>query len=384
MPACSSSPVLDVLVRHAPGVGAPVEAAKELLAALAAVPDPRAARGVRHRIGPILAVGVCAVLAGARSFVAIAEWAADLPPGVRLRLGLGRRTASESTIRRVLQRVDPDALDATLSRWLVARASPPGHGPRVIAIDGKTVRGARTETGQVHLLAAFEVTNGVVLGQVQVDGKSNEITAFCPLLQGIEIAGALITADAMHTQRGHADYLHERGAHYLLTVKANQPNLHNALRALPWKDVPVAGQSREVGHGRAETRTLKVVAVAAGISFPNAALALRMTRRRRVGTGRWTVETIYAITDLSWHQINPAEIAEAMRRHWDIENRLHWIRDVTFAEDHSQVRTGHGPAVMATFRNFAISRHRLGGATNIAAACRHVARHPARAVQLIA
>lgn len=384
MPACSSSPVLDVLVRHASDIGVPIELPRELLAALATVPDPRAARGVRHRALPILAVGVCAVLAGARSFVAIAEWAADLPPGIRLRLGLGRRTASESTIRRILQRVDPDALDAALSRWLVARCSAPGHGPRVIAIDGKTARGARTPDGQVHLLAAFDVTNGVVLGQVQVDGKSNEITAFSPLLQGIEIAGTLITADAMHTQRAHAEYLHDRGAHYLLTVKANQPKLHAQLKTLPWKDAPIAAQTREVGHGRAETRTLKVMAVSAGIAFPNAALALRMTRRRRLGTGRWTVETIYAITDLSWHQINPAQIAEAMRRHWDIENRLHWIRDVTFAEDHSQVRTGHGPAVMATLRNFAISRHRLDGATNIAAACRHVARHPARAVRLIA
>ena len=175
----------------------------------------------------VLAIGVCAVLAGARSYVAIAEWAQDLPVSARLRLGLGRRAPSESTIRRILQAVDLDALDVAVSGWLaVRRPNPPPGGMRVIAVDGKTARGARTDDGaQVHLLAAFDHASGVVLGQTQVSGeggKNSEITAFAPLLDRIDLSDVLLTADALHTQRGHADYLHHRGGHYLLIVKANQ------------------------------------------------------------------------------------------------------------------------------------------------------------------
>ena len=157
----------------------------ELLVALGTVPDPRARRGVRHGFVAVLAIGVGAVLAGARSFTAIAEWAHDLPVGLRLRLGLGRVPPCETTIRRILQAVDGQALDVALSAWLIAgsaaRATAPIPGRRVIAIDGKSARGARGPDGRaVHLLAAFDQASGVVLGQTVVDGKTNEITAFAP------------------------------------------------------------------------------------------------------------------------------------------------------------------------------------------------------------
>jgi hypothetical protein len=211
-----------------------------LLVALGSVPDPRARRGVRHRFTAIVGIGVCAVLAGARSFTAIAEWAHDLTPVVRLRLGLGRRAPCESTIRRVLQRVNADALDAAVSSWLAARR-PAAQSPAVIAIDGKTARGARGGGGAAtHLLAAFDTATGVVLGQAVVDGKTNEINAFAPLLDRVDIAGAIVTADALHTQRAHVAYLAGRGAHYLLTVKGNQPTLLAQLKGLPWAEVPVA------------------------------------------------------------------------------------------------------------------------------------------------
>lgn len=354
-----------------------------LLAALAQVPDPRARRGLRHSLVSILAISVCAVLSGARSLVAIGEWAADLPAGVRERLGLNRAAPCETTIRRGLQRLDPDELDAALGRWLAGGQVVADDGPRVIAIDGKTCRGARTGNGQVHLLAAFDTGAGTVLGQVRVDGKSNEITAFPLLVKGIDVAEALITADAMHTQRDHVRLLHDLGAHWLLIVKDNHPKLRATLAALPWKRVPVTDRTVDADHGRKEIRSLQVVQVRAGIDFPHAALALRMTRRRQVQGRAATRETILAITDLSWHQIQPRQLAEAMRAHWGIENRLHWVRDVTFGEDHSQVRTGNGPAVMAALRNLAISLHRRDGATNIAQALRHTSRHPARALKFI-
>jgi predicted transposase YbfD/YdcC len=365
---------------------------RDLLVALTVVVDPRARRGVRHRCATVLALGVCAVLAGAKTFTAISEWAGDLTPIVRARLNMARRPPCESTIRRVLQRVDPDMLDRVISAWLAARtpgpdtdARPAAGARRVIAVDGKTARGSRHhDVPGVHLLAAFDTGTGVVLGQARVDTKSNEITAFGPLLDRIGITGVILTADALHTQRGHADYLIGRGAHYLLTVKANQPTLLAQLRSLPWPQVPVADQTNGKGHGRCESRTVKITAVAAGIGFPHARLAIQVIRRRRHPASRiWHSETVYALTDLDWDQTTPAELADALRAHWGIENRLHWIRDTVFAEDLSQVRTGHGPQVMATLRNLAVSLHRLTGATSIAAATRHLSRHPNRLLPLL-
>jgi len=156
VPAWVSSPIAVVAAHAGPaGEDLQVERESDLLVALAGVPDPRKARGRRHRLVTVLAVSVCAVLAGARSYVAIAEWAHDLPVSARLRLGLCRRAPSESTLRRILQAVDLDALDAALSGWLADRlpAPPPGR-MRAVAVDGKTARGARTEDRtQVHLLA---------------------------------------------------------------------------------------------------------------------------------------------------------------------------------------------------------------------------------------
>ena len=430
MPACPSSPI-DLLAARVGATSdrvsdpdsvreADVQAPTDLVAALATVPDPRARRGIRHRLVTVLALAVCAVLTGARSYVAIAEWAHDLPLGVRIRLGLtvARATPSESAIRRILQKVDPEALDRAVSDWLIARAariSPPprtrrsparrsehgvGHGadrstpaegpsPRVIAVDGKSARGARlADERAVHLLAALDTSSGIVLGQSVVDGKTNEITAFAPLLDRVDITDAIITADALHTQDEHARYLHRRGAHYVFIVKGNRPRLHQQLAGLPWRDIPAVDLTQDAGHGRRESRTLKLAAVrnavTGGILFPHAQLAVQIVRRRRPATSRrWHSETVYAVTDLSWQQIRADQLAEAIREHWHVENRLHWIRDVTFAEDLSQIRSGHGPANMATLRNLALSRHRIAGATNIAAASRHVGRHPNRVLPLL-
>lgn len=162
--------------------------------------------------------------------------------------------------------------------------------------------------------------------------------------------------------------------------------MHAQLAGLPWRDIPVADQTAEHGHGRFETRTLHLAVIDAqdcGIAFPHAQLAVRITRRRRATRARrWQRETVYAVTDLALDHISAARLAEIIRGQWSIENRLHWVRDVTFAEDLSQIRTGTGPASMEVLRNLA-SRHRLTGATNIAAACRHTSRHPLRATALL-
>jgi predicted transposase YbfD/YdcC len=389
------TPALDQLTRLSEIGGSDVDVAS-LLAVLARVTDPRARRGVRHRLTVVLVIGVCAVLGGMRSFVAIAQWATDsieTCPQLREQLGVGRVPA-ESTIRRTLQRVDPAELDLLLGWWAQQRTLPSG-GRRVIAVDGKTLRGSRSADGtQRHLLAAFDHTYGVVLGQVDVAAKTNEVPMLPVLLADMDITDAVITADALHAVRSHAVYLHERGAHYVLTVKSNQPGLRSQLARLPWGQVSVAHRDRETGHGRLETRTVKTVAVAEaagpgghGLLFPHAAQAVKIVRTRTVRTRAKTVkrsiETVYAITSLDVRDATGAQIGGYIRNHWGVENRLHYVRDVTWDEDRSQVRTRNGPQVMASLRNLALNILRLSGETNIAAALRHHASNPVRPLNAV-
>jgi predicted transposase YbfD/YdcC len=352
---------------------------------------------VRHTLTSLLLAAVAAVLAGARSFTAIGEWVADAPPQVLACLGvrhdpLARRfePPDEATIRRVLETVDASALDTAVGSWLGARLRAAdqgqGHGlcqRRALAVDGKAVRGTRhsSSDGQaVHLLGVIDQRAGAVLAQAAVDGKTNEITRFAPLLEDLDIAGAVITADALHTQREHANFLvSDKKAHYILVVKKNQPTLYAQVKNLPWRNIPAGCKQRDRGHGREEHRTLKAAAVTTGLAFPHAAQAIRVTRRTRPlnGKKKWRTFTIYAITSLTAAQATDAQLAGWIRGHWQIEV-LHHIRDTTYGEDASQTRTGNGPQVMATLRNLSIGIFKMAGHTSIATACRHHARDATR------
>jgi predicted transposase YbfD/YdcC len=377
--------------------------AAHLLVYLAAVPDPRAARGRRHSLVAILAMAAAAVLAGARSITAIAEWAADAPQPVRAALG-ARRAApdhwavpAEATIRRTLARLDADVLAAAVGAWLAGRQRHDrcdGAAPaqrqrpwqRAVAVDGKTLRGAHPRNGDgrpVHLLAAMDHTSRAVLAQRQVAGAPEEVPAFQPLLEGLDLAGTVITADALQTHPEAAEFLvTHKHAHYLFIVKANQPTLLARCAGLPWHRVPVLDRTHDRGHGRIEHRTLKAVTVGR-FGFPHAAQVIQVTRKRTVGdlrgasTQRWQTVTVYAITSLPFQLASPARLANLLRGHWAIE-ALHHLRDVTFAEDASQVRTGAGPHVMACLRNLIIGVLSRAGPVNLAAALRRHARDPRR------
>ncbi|SEG96083.1 Predicted transposase YbfD/YdcC associated with H repeats [Nonomuraea solani] len=323
------------------------------------IPDPRDPRGVRHTLASLLALASAAVLAGSRSFTAIGEWIADAPAQVMAALGVRRDPLSghwqppdESTVRRVLEQIDAQALDEAVCSWLAERAGMAASAPaapgrmrrRGVAVDGKALRGARDRDGElVHLLAAFDQITGLVLAQTDVNGKTNEITRFQPLLQPLDLNDCVITADALHTQRDHATYLVEqKRAHYVLIVKKDQPTPHTQIKRLLWKQIPIQHRERDRGHGRDERRTLKVVTVKAGLLFPHADQAMQIRRRVRDGkTGKWQTVTVYAITNLLAWQAGPADLATWIRGHWSIENRLHYVRDVTYGEDHSQIRTGN-------------------------------------------
>ena len=342
-------------------------------------------------------MAAAAVLAGARSIAAIAEWAADAPQPVRVALG-ARRDApdhfavpAEATIRRTLARLDADALAGAVGAWLADRdpdqdrpRPAAGSRCRAVAVDGKTLRGARTRTANgegrpVHLLAAMDHTSRAVLAQQQVGGAPEEVSGFRPLLGDLDLHGVVVTADALHTHPGAAEFLVTgKQAHYLFVVKANQPTLLDRCARLAWHRVPVLDRTRDRAHGRVELRTLKAVTVH-HFGFPHAAQVIQVTRKtRQLRTRRWRTVTIYAITSLTFAQASPARLADYIRGHWAIENGLHYLRDTTFAEDGSQLRTGAGPHVMACFRNLAIGALCRAGPVNLAAALRHHARDPAR------
>lgn len=357
----------------------------ELWHVLSTVPDPRDPRGVRHAFATILTLAVGAVLAGCCTVAAITAWAGDLPSWQARRLGVRRRPPALSTIARALIAVDPDVLDAVLSAWLMARTSAP-VGLRAVAVDGKTARGARRRDGtRVHLVAALDHASGTVLGQVEVASKGSEITAFKTVLDRVDLRGCVVTADALHTQVAHAHYLHRHGGHYVLTVKGNQPTLRARCAGLPWSQVAPGHVEHTAGHGRREQRTIQVITSAhPALPFPHARQVARIVRQRRHGpTGRSRTQVEFVITDLTCEQADPARLAALVRGHWGIENRLHWVRDVTFGEDRSTVRTGTAAAVMATLRNTAISLFRLAGHHNIAATAVALTRRPERVLELI-
>jgi predicted transposase YbfD/YdcC len=251
-------------------------------------------------------------------------------------------------------------------------------------VDGKTLRGSgQHPNSQVHLLAAMDHTTVAVLAQTDVQAITNEISRFRPLLDRLDLTDTVVTADALHTQREHADWLVTvKHAAYLLVVKGNQPALRRQLATLPWCEVPVADTARDRGHGRAEIRRLQVTTIA-GLDFPHATQALRITRRvRPLHSRRWRSVTVYAVTSLTNAQAHPARLADYVRGHWGIE-ALHHIRDTTFAEDASQTRTGTAPRAMASLRNLAIGILRRHGHRNIAAALRRNARDATRLLPLL-
>ena len=364
-----------------------------LLQVLAQVPDPRRRRGKRYLLVFVLAVAVACTLAGARNFREIGDHAAGLPQGLLGRLG-GRPhpllrqiiAPSEKRIRTLLQQIDAAKLDEVTGCWLRSLA---GAGRldgllRAIAIDGKWLRGIG-DGQQVKLFAAMLHQEKVVIAQHAIPEDTNEITQVRQLLDPVGLDGAVVTADAAHAQRETAAYLAGpedqggRGADYFLIVKANVPTLYTQLKKLPWAAIP-AVSSVGKDHGRQARRTIKAALAPAWTGFDGAAQVAQL-RRTVTQNGKKTVEVVYLIT--SDKDAGPATLAAWVRSHWKIENCLHWVRDVTYLEDKSLVRTGNAPRVMASLRSLAISLLRLDGQDNIAAANRHHLRDPQRTLKLL-
>jgi predicted transposase YbfD/YdcC len=361
--------------------------------------DGRSDQGRIHPVTAVLALAAGAVVAGCRSFTAIASWVADVPAELLARLYERPSddlppAPSKSTIWRVLTNADAAAVDAVIGAWLAACAADTGSPdqdqvPVAIAVDGKTVRGAVDADGnQTHLLAAATHHDGLVLGQVEVGAKSNEIPMFAPLLDrlaqtGVDLAGAVISADALHTQRAHAEWLHQRGIDFCFTAKENQPRLFAALDALPWPSTPVAARQVDRGHGRITTRTIQVLPAPADLPFPHVDQVWLVERyvTDPAGTPISAVAAL-GVTSLSADHADPTRIAGLIRNHWGVE-ALHWLRDTVWHEDDSRARTGSGPRVMAALRNLAIGALRLAGRRDITEATRWASRSMDRPFKIL-
>ncbi|MFJ3934746.1 MULTISPECIES: ISAs1 family transposase [unclassified Streptomyces] len=337
--------------------------------------DPRDPRGRQYPLGSVLLIALCAIASRFDSFRAMGQWAAVAPPTTLGRLGLRRcgafalvKAPSADTIRRVVNAVLPGGLEQLL-RAFQEKAS-------VVAVDGKCLRGSRDAAGQAVMVLGAMLQDGTLVAQQKVADKGSEITGFAALLAALELEDAVVVADALHTQREHARVLVEEfGAHYAFPVKRNQMELWKACRKVPWERVRATFRSTARAHGRIDTRVVEVVSFA-GLDFPYARQVARITRYRTVrASGKRSRETVYVITDLPAGAADPQRIGEIVQSEWGIENKIHYVRDVTFGEDASRIRTGHGPQNMATLRSVVMNFLRQMG-TSIADARRQLALAP--------
>lgn len=369
-----------------------------LLELFGRVPDGRSDQGQDHPTAAVLALAAAAVVAGMKSYTAITGWVADVPAWVldEVYLQAGSKPAgppSKSTIWRVLTDADPDAFDAAVSRWLMGftttttntnGAAPDtdadGRGVFMpVRLDGKTLRGAKDAEGhQPHLLAALvgaSPSTAVIAAQTDVGVKTNEVPMAQTVLDQIDLAGTLVTADALHTVKATADYIHRRGGQFVLPVKENRQALFDALNALPWADTPIAHTSTTIGHGRVERRTIQVLPAPEDLPFPHVHQVFLIERyvSDRQGTCRSAVAAL-GVASPTLDQASPGQLAGYVRGQWAIE-ALHWIRDTLYQEDASRVRTRSGPRIMASLRNLAIGALRLAGRCDTAEATRWACRY---------
>lgn len=367
---------------------------RPLIEVFAAMPDFRKPRGKRHPLAAIFALACCAMLCGARSYSAIAEWGRNYGTRIAQALGFTHSTPCAATLHTIFRHVDRDEFEAHLGTWADSIVgslpdAPARRGP-VVALDGKTLRGSKKQGAPgTHLLSALAHQVGVTLAQHAVDDKTNEITAVETLLQRLVLDGRIVTMDALLTQRHVAQTIVDKGGDYVMIVKENQPQLRADIELVftlpPVGDRQDTARTVDLGHGRIEQRNLTTSEALVGYSdWPGLAQVFELGRHvLSQKTGEERVEVVYGVTSLSPARATPGRLLALVRGQWQIENQLHWVRDVTFDEDRSQVRCGNIPHVMAALRNTTIGLLRWAGYTNIAAACRRLAAQPGQALALI-
>jgi predicted transposase YbfD/YdcC len=336
----------------------------------ATLTDPRREHLREHRLLDIVAITLCAVICGADDWVNVATFGRVKEAWLRTFLGLPGGIPSHDTFGRVFALLDPDEFRRCFLSWARAVVGPPGE--QVVAVDGKTLRRSHDRgagTGALHLVSAWAAGSGLVIGQVATDAKSNEITAIPALLKLLALEGATVTVDALGCQTAIARQIVEQGADYVLALKDNHRRTHERVRrvfadadaavgtALPLADL-AADATTDKGHGRIERRRCRAIGDPAHLAFvdpdgvwPNLTSVVCIESTRRIGEAV-TTETRHYLSSLP---ADAASLNAAVRSHWGIENRLHWVLDMAFREDDSRVRVGHAPENLAIVRHFVLN-----------------------------
>ncbi|MEI8033836.1 MAG: ISAs1 family transposase [Chlorobiaceae bacterium] len=340
----------------------------------ATVDDPRVERTRDHALLDIIIIAVCAVICGADGWVAVEEFGITKRDWLATFLTLPNGIPSHDTFGRVFARINPEQFQRSFLSWVESLKQVRGD---LIAIDGKTHRGARDRSSgkaALHLVSAWAAENRIVLGQVAVDTKSNEITAIPALLDLLDLHGSTVTIDAMGCQTTIADQIVRQGGNYVLALKANQPSMLADVQAL-FTDACAAQQpeygmtsvtATDSGHGRTEQRTAYVISDPEVIAYLNEGKRWRdltsvaMIESQRTVNDTTTVEQRYYLLNQC---VTAATVNDLVRGHWGIENRLHWVLDVIFHEDASRIRTGDAPQNMGVVRHIALNLLRQESST---------------------
>jgi predicted transposase YbfD/YdcC len=364
---------------------------EELYACLQTIADHRNRRGLQYPLASLLMIGVLAKLAGQDSSRAMAHWAKLRTHELSQLFHFKReRMPHYSTWSRVLgYAVEPAEMERVLGQFFLKtiKRSEPKRGSLHLALDGKTLRGTiplgASRGG--HLLAAYLPKQGVVLAQMQVDEKSNEITHAPKLLKQLDLRGVLVSGDAMLDQRALSIQIVQAQGDYLWTVKDNQEGLREEIDVLFQPHRKLAGTSAlpndfrtartvEKGHGRLDTRTITVSSELSNYStWPALAQVFKLESQRTNALGTTTTEVRYGVTSLPAFLADPKRLLALSRGHWGIENGLHYRRDTTMREDHSQLRLGHAPHLLAILNNMVIGLLVGRGRINLAEARREFA-----------
>lgn len=335
-----------------------------IVAHFSTLEDPRIERHKKHNLVDILVLAICGVLSGAEGWEAIEEYGQTKLEWLRKFIPLENGIPAHDTIARVLSRISAKGLQECFSNWVnaVHRVSA-GEG---VAIDGKTVRRSfdkASRKGAIHRVSAWSSANGLVLGQMKTEEKSNEIIAIPKLLEILELKGCIVTLDAMGCQKAIAQSIIAKQADYVLAVKANQGQLHEAIvdffhtaRAADFKDVPYDYyEDTDAGHGRVEVRRYWTTSVLSTLPHPQEWVGLRIIglaeSERHIGE-QVSIEQRYYIASLP---SDARQFGRAVRHHWGIENSLHWVLDVTLREDECRIRRGEAAENLCTLRHFALN-----------------------------
>jgi predicted transposase YbfD/YdcC len=332
-----------------------------LIEHLQVIQDPRIHRTRRHDLRSILIMALCATIAGADNWVEVAEFCRSRRQWFDTLVPLPSGVPSHDTFARVFRLLDGGQLENACQQWLQQMA---GQVQGTVAIDGKSVRGSRKGdvSKALHMVSAWASDMGLLLGQCKVDDKSNEITAIPELLQMLYLKGCIVTIDAIGCQKDIAGRLHEHGADYVLSLKANQPHMHAVVQRHFENTNQEPGESIYVesfkGHGRQEQRSYRLSAIPEALRraadhWPGLSCIVQVARQRQQGSEPASQEISYYLSSLPAH--TPAHVlAHSIRAHWGVENQLHWSLDVALREDAAQSYKDQGPHNQSLLRRMAL------------------------------